>query len=171
MFNLLKKNTLSQIITKNCKKYNLEPKIIYAIIEQESNFNTFAYRYEPAFYEKYLENKLPYSLGGVFNSGISLASEIRMRAFSFGLMQVMGQTARENGFGGYLPELFDAEINVNLGCLILRKNLDYFKGDLLKALSAYNSGIGFVTKHGATQYGEDVVKKSRSKEILKKIGE
>jgi soluble lytic murein transglycosylase-like protein len=54
-------------------------------------------------------------------------------------MQVMGQTARESGFGGeYMAELLDPAVNVRLGAKILKRHIDKFgeRGGLLK----YNGG-------------------------------
>lgn len=165
MIFLKNKKPYEKIIKDNAKKYNLKSEIVAQVILQESGGNPYAFRYEPAFFDKYLENKLPYTLGGEFNAEISINSEIRFRAFSFGLMQIMGQTAREMGFQGYLPELYEAEKNIDLGCKILRRNLDEFNNDYKLALSAYNSGIGYIKKYGETQYTSEVFKKDYSKLI------
>ncbi|PYU32417.1 MAG: lysozyme, partial [Acidobacteria bacterium] len=69
----------------------LWPELVCAIVEQESAWNPWALRYEPAFYEKYIA---PQIARGV----IADLTEWRARAFSWGLMQVMGQVAREHGF-------------------------------------------------------------------------
>jgi hypothetical protein len=67
------------------------PELICAIVEQESSWDPWALRYEPAFYTRYVEPQL--ARGAIAHEG-----EARARAFSWGLMQVMGQVAREHGF-------------------------------------------------------------------------
>jgi soluble lytic murein transglycosylase-like protein len=146
--------TIGSIIMAASAEYKLDHKIVAAVVWQESSGNKWAYRYEPAFFEKYLAAK---DLTHAKDRGITSDSERRLRAFSFGLMQIMGQTARENGFSGFLPELFDTKTNINLGCKILSDNLKMFDGDLKKALSAYNSGAGFVRRNGATLYADKVL--------------
>jgi soluble lytic murein transglycosylase-like protein len=169
MLNLIfkKEKPFSALIKKYAAEHKLDPKIVAAVILQESSGNTYAFRYEPAFFERYLNNKLPNALGGVFHRGIELKSEIRFRAFSFGLMQIMGQTAVENGFKGFLPQLFEPEINIELGCKVLARALKVFDGDYRKALSAYNSGVGFVQRNGATIYADKVIARVTNNEVDK----
>ena len=162
-----KPKTYEILIRGHSLQNGLSMEVVAAVILQESDGNPYAFRYEPAFYERYLANKLPASLGGTFHKGISFESEVRFRAFSFGLMQIMGQVARENKFTGYLPELFLPEINIPLGCKILGQNLRTFKGDYRKAISAYNSGVGFVRNNGSTAYADKVLARIESNEICR----
>ena len=56
-------------------------------------------------------------------------------------MQVMGQTAREAGVNSLnLSALCDPAVGLPTGCKILKKKLDAAKGDLHKALLAWNGG-------------------------------
>jgi len=111
----------------------LRPELVLAIVEQESNFNEFAIRYEPAFMARYVG---PAYLRKEFS-----ATEAYARAMSWGLGQVMGQTARERGFKGvYLSELCDPWNNLTVMCGILARNLERSAGDETKALLAYNGG-------------------------------
>ena len=71
----------------------LWPELVCAIVEQESAWNPWALRYEPAFYERYIAPQIA-------RGAIPDVTESRARAFSWGLMQVMGQVAREHGFVG-----------------------------------------------------------------------
>src|SRR5258708_9578726 len=60
---------------------------------------------------------------------------------SWGLMQVMGQVAREFGFAEEsLPELCDPATGVDVGCLVLAKRLARARGDVPAALLAWNGG-------------------------------
>jgi soluble lytic murein transglycosylase-like protein len=113
--------------------HGLDPALVCAIIEQESSWNPWAIRYEPAFFAKYVaslytNNKVP-------------ATEAYARGMSWGLMQVMGQVARENGFTDrFLSGLCDPHVGIEFGCRVLRKKLDSAKGDTLQGLLAWNGG-------------------------------
>lgn len=107
----------------------LYPELVCAICEQESAWNPWAIRYEPAFYERYTK---PLHLSD---------SEEYARAISWGLMQVMGQVAREFGFGGaYLAELCDPEVGLEIGCAVLAHKLAAAEGNVTKALLLWNGG-------------------------------
>jgi soluble lytic murein transglycosylase-like protein len=120
----------------------LLPDIILALIEQESAFDPWATRYEPAFYDKYVSPL-------VANADMS-KTEARLRAFSFGLMQVMGQTAREAGYSEPLPKLFEPEVNLNVGCTVLLDKLKLVNFDLRLALLRWNGG-------GRPAYADEVM--------------
>jgi soluble lytic murein transglycosylase-like protein len=68
-------------------------------------------------------------------------SEAYARGFSWGLMQVMGQVAREMGFDGtFLSATCDPEQGLAIGCKLLRKKLDAMDGDTTRGLLAWNGG-------------------------------
>src|SRR3989442_7842808 len=88
-------------------------------------------RYEPAFFAKYV--------APLYTNNRISASEAYARGFSWGLMQVMGQVARENGFAAdFLSALCDPEQGLALGCLVLQKKLAAAGGDGTRALLALN---------------------------------
>jgi hypothetical protein len=61
---------------------------------------------------------------------------------SWGLLQVMGAVAREMGFTGpFLTELCNPSVGVNFGCLYLARLLKWGKGNMVRALAAYNGGF------------------------------
>ncbi len=108
----------------------LDPALVCAICEQESDWDPNAIRYEPGFYNRYI---VPLKL--------TSKTEERARAFSWGLMQVMGQVARENGFAGiYLSELCEPETGIRVGCTVLQDKLKRAGGDLRKGLLFWNGG-------------------------------
>jgi soluble lytic murein transglycosylase-like protein len=119
--------------------YALDPALVCAIIEQESGWNTYAIRYEPAFYAHYV---MP-------QRGLT-ATEAYARAFSWGLMQCMGEVVREEGFHGDLPSLCDPTTGINAGCKHFKAKLDNAKGGIQEALLAWNGG-------GNPQYPEQVL--------------
>jgi len=112
---------------------SLDPALVCAVIEQESAWNTWAMRYEPLFFAKYVASLYT-------NNKIS-ATEAYSRGFSWGLMQVMGQVARETGFDAlFLSALCDPEQGLAIGCKVLRKKIDASAGDTIRGLLAWNGG-------------------------------
>ncbi|HKV25533.1 MAG TPA: lytic transglycosylase domain-containing protein [Candidatus Acidoferrum sp.] len=124
---------LVALARKAAASQSLDPALACAVIEQESAWNPWAIRYEPAFFAKYVANLYT-------NNKIS-ASEAYARGFSWGLMQVMGQVARELGFDApFLAELCAPDANLAVGCKLLRKKLDAMDGDVTRGLLAWNGG-------------------------------
>ncbi len=109
-------------------RYRLPFPLIAAIIEQESGFNPYAIRFEPAFFHKYTE---PMHLSD---------TEECARAFSWGLMQLMGESARELNFALPFPALCDPETNIELGCQWFLRKLAKASGDIATGLHLWNGG-------------------------------
>jgi soluble lytic murein transglycosylase-like protein len=79
-------------------------------------------------------------------------------AFALGLMQVMPFWLDELQVGdGDMNQLFDAELNVLLGCRILKYYLDMEDGDLIQGLARYNGSTG------QRWYADRVLDRLRSK--------
>lgn len=111
----------------------LDPALVCAVVEQESAWNPWAMRYEPAFFTKYVAS--------LYTNNKVSASEAYARGFSWGLMQVMGQVARESGFDAlFLSALCDPEQGLAVGCKVLRKKFDVVGADTTRALLAWNGG-------------------------------
>jgi soluble lytic murein transglycosylase-like protein len=100
----------------------VEPELVLAVIDVESNFDRFA---------------------------ISTATAL-------GLMQVMPFWVPELGYMDK-NQLFDVEINVLLGCRILKYYLDMERGDLVKGLARYNGSVG------RRWYSDRVIERLRTK--------
>ena len=95
----------------------LDAALVCAVVEQESGWNPWAMRYEPAFFAKYV--------APLYTNNKVGATEAYARGISWGLMQVMGQTAREKGASSlYLSTLCDPAVGLAVGCRILRQKLD-----------------------------------------------
>ena len=109
--------------------HSLDPALICAVVEQESSWNTFAIRYEPEFYLHYVRPL----------AGLS-ATEAYARAFSWGLLQLLGECARENGYTGDLAALCDPGTGLNAGCVHFARKLKAADGDVHKALLLWNGG-------------------------------
>jgi soluble lytic murein transglycosylase-like protein len=113
--------------------HGLQPFIVCAVIEQESAWSPWAVRFEPAFLSRYV--------APLYTAGKLNATEAYSRSISWGLMQVMGQLARENGFAAQsLAELCDPETCLELGCRILATRLKRARGNIEEALMAWNGG-------------------------------
>jgi len=112
-------------------KHGIDTVLICAVIEQESSWDPFAIRFEPAFEARYIKPAIP-----------SMPTTLEMtKAMSFGLMQIMGETALEFGWKGkFLTELCDPDIGVDFGCAKLRHCLDIKGDNETEALLAYNGG-------------------------------
>jgi len=106
----------------------LDPALVCAIVEQESAWDTHAMRYEPAFRARY-----------VAPLGLPPTEEIA-RSISWGLMQVMGQVAREHGFTGkFLSALCEPAQGLATGCAVFAAKLAA-AGDVARALQLWNGG-------------------------------
>jgi len=119
--------------------HQLDAALVCAICEQESSWNPWAIRYEPAFFTCYIAPQLA-------AAQIS-ATEAQARAFSWGLMQVMGQVAREHGFGAApsantasLAQLCDPATGIEIGCRVFAAKLVAAHGDVARALQLWNGG-------------------------------
>jgi soluble lytic murein transglycosylase-like protein len=75
---------------------------------------------------------------------------------ALGLMQVMPFWVPELGYKNK-NELFRVDVNVLLGCLILKYYLDMERGDLVKGLARYNGSVG---RRG---YSDRVIERLRTK--------
>jgi soluble lytic murein transglycosylase-like protein len=132
------KAELIAFVTKEALRMKLDPALACAIVEQESNWDPWAIRYEPGFMNKYV--------APIYAAGKIDATEAYARSISWGLFQIMGQVAREAGFDGkFLAELCDPQTNAGVGCYVFGKKLMTANGDVTKGLLAWNGG-------GNTQY-------------------
>jgi soluble lytic murein transglycosylase-like protein len=119
--------------------HQLDAALVCAICEQESAWNPWAIRYEPAFFARYVAPQL--AAGEISNT------EAQARAFSWGLMQVMGQVAREHNFGmasskniAPLAQICDPACGLDVGCTVFAAKLSAARGDAARALQLWNGG-------------------------------
>ena len=88
--------------------HGLDSALVCAVVEQESAWDPHAIRYEPGFRASYVA---PLNLP---------CTEEIARSISWGLMQVMGQVAREHGFQRpYLSALCESSAGLTFGCIVL----------------------------------------------------
>lgn len=98
-------------IQKTAEAHGLEPALVLAVAEVESNFNNRALRYEPKF-----------------------------KTYSVGLFQLFYPTAKAMGFKGSVQELMNPSVNTRLGVLHLKQCSDRFSAPE-KIVCCHNAGI------------------------------
>ncbi|MFZ0737859.1 MAG: lytic transglycosylase domain-containing protein [Candidatus Acidiferrales bacterium] len=117
-------------------RHSLDPALICAIVEHESSWNPWAIRFEPAFFAKYVA---PLFTNNKIEPPTN--SEAYSRAMSWGLMQVMGQSARERGFSAqFLSELCDPAAGLEAGCDLFAHKLAVAGVNAERALQLWNGG-------------------------------
>lgn len=105
-------NDYQSLIDKYSVQYGVPVAWIKGIMMQESSGNPNAFRAEP-----------------------------RINDASYGLMQLLGRTARGLGWTGSDPrELYDPELNISLGVKYISQLRRSWGDDLRRVYSAYNSG-------------------------------
>lgn len=116
------------------KKYQINPKIVGAVVMQESAGNACASRYEMDY--KWLFK--PEIYAGI--NKITRITETNQQKTSWGLMQIMGAVAREHGYNGPLVSLCDIEVNLEYGIKHLISLKKRFGENISDVLAAYNAG-------------------------------
>lgn len=119
-----------ELAKEAAREAQIDPILFCAIVEQESGWDTWAIRYEPDFFNRYIAAQTSLH-----------PTEARARAFSYGLCQVMGQVAREHGFDGkWLTEMCDPKIGLPVGAEVFASKLKAAQEDVTKALLKWNGG-------------------------------
>lgn len=136
---------LDKIFCMNARKYGLGKLWLKALGIIESSLNPRAYRFEPAFWEKYLKNHPDWK-----------DRDPKIVSASWGIGQIMFTTAwglglRTQPDEAMAEDLCNPVINIELYAKLLRQNLDKLQKDKLKlkfswldmfavALARYNGG-------------------------------
>lgn len=139
------KSPYRDVLETCAARSGVDPLLVEAVVWQESAGQADAFRYEPAYWERYCKNNPRFK-----------NDEPRRVASSYGLMQIMYPTALDYGYIGDPEGLFDIKVNVNLGCIILADLLRFWEGDMTKALASYNGGLGGVERPGPLSYAARV---------------
>lgn len=123
---------IQSIIDAKAEEFGIESSLVEAFCMTESTFNVRATRYEANFYKNYIQPMLAHN---------AIESKEAMgRATSWGLMQLMGQVARERGFDGEFEELFDPEIALEWSLKHLKHFIEKYEPNLDDAIASYNAG-------------------------------
>jgi hypothetical protein len=103
---LLSESINVAICQKHGSDFGIDPLWIRAIISQESGWNTYALRYEAAY--RYLFD----TVGRAVEARVTVNTEIVTQKMSWGLGQIMGALAREQGLLGHMGQLFEPDTNI-----------------------------------------------------------
>lgn len=128
--------TVKDAVAVAAAKYALSPELLAAEVLVESSGDPNAFRYEPAFFSRYVKG----------NPAAKAARFGPLAACSFGPLQIMLETAYEIGFAGRPEDLFVPEIGMEYGAKYLSSLLLWAGGEYDKAWSAYNGGKGAALK-------------------------
>ena len=120
-------------IKVSAKRYDVDPALVAALVWQESRGRRFATRYEE-FY-RWTNDVARHAKRHM----ITYSSEEYLQKQSYGLMQMMGGTARYIGFTDPLPTLFDTDTNLDWGVKYFKTLVDRYRSTP-DAISAYNQG-------------------------------
>lgn len=148
------------IIETTCKSFLVDPLILVSLIYTESRGNQFATRYEGGFH--FTSNLAKWAR----HTHVLEQTELVGQKTSWGLMQVMGGTAREMGFDGNFPQLCDAGIGIKYGAMYYWRQMERYK-DPMQAVAAYNAGSVRMTISGEELVNQNYVDKVFA--VLKEI--
>jgi len=119
----------------------LDPYLLAAIVVQESSGEQYAQRVERGFWSRYLAGIRRWVASTASKHDDKWAQYPDIYASSYGLAQVMLQTAAEHGFHYRYPgQLFDPDENLRVACRILTRIKNRTGGDVRRMLLAYNGG-------------------------------
>jgi soluble lytic murein transglycosylase-like protein len=150
------KPEIRAIIEKKAREFELDPDLIEAFCMTESSGNPQAVRYEPGFYKRYI---MPMHLEEKEGKG---------RATSYGLMQIMGEVAREYGFKDDFERLFNPEIGLEYSLKHLKRFIKKYESKGIDyAMAAYNAGTPKVDDLGRFHNQEYVDKVHKFLERIK----
>ncbi len=129
---------IKSVIETNAYCYDIPIEIVCGIISQESSWRADATRYEPAFQKRYIDPKYP-KFSEKWRRDMST---------SWGLMQIMGITARELGFRGDPCELLNNPLGIKYGCKKLASLMRKYPDSNKDVIAAYNAGTARRDKNG-----------------------
>jgi soluble lytic murein transglycosylase-like protein len=131
---LLKWSIPPKLVIDIATAHNLDPKLVMAIVQQESTGQTCATRHEKGY--PYLHRPADYFQNMV---GQDYNNEVRNQETSWGPMQIMGATARWLGFNGEMAELCKPSIGIRYGCKYVRWQMNRYE-KTIDVVAAYNAG-------------------------------
>ncbi len=135
-------NSINTLITQYGLLFSIPTTWMQAIITQESQFNTYAIRYEPNY--RYTYKPEYYAKASAL---VSLNTEMMTQKMSWGLAQIMGGLAREQGHNGLMGELLDPETNIKHLCIRIKdlRKISVIPDDIF---AMFNGGPGAIHKSG-----------------------
>lgn len=132
------------LLARAAESFRLDINLIKAICAVESSWIPNATRFEKDW--KYFNNPRSYAE----KLDITYAEEVKNQATSFGLMQVMGGVARDEGFTDDLNMLKHPDIGIFYGCKKLQHlfQTKMCNNEEEKVVAAYNAGSPRMTEGG-----------------------
>ncbi len=118
----------SPLVVQIANAYGLRADLLAAQIEAESGGDAWAFRHEPAYFDHYIRHK-PAALGYRFGP---------LAACSYGLLQVLLETALEYGFTDRPEQLFVPRVGLTFGAKYLQHCLMITGNDYRQALAKFN---------------------------------
>lgn len=143
---------LEAIIQKTCKTYQVDPNWLKAIVSTESSWNQYAIRYETSYQFLYQPERFAKL------ACVTLATEIATQKMSWGLGQLMGGLAREQGHTGMLSELIKPEVNIKHMCIRI-DHLKKISQEPQDVFSMYNGGPGAIHKSNGVYLNQAYVER------------
>lgn len=128
-------DALALLVQHVADNVGLPSELVLAQVHVESGGDPFALRYEPSFFEKYIRHN-PTANGYRYGP---------LSACSFGLLQIILETAIEIGFDGQPQDLFIDRIGLMWGAKYMKACWDTAGGTTETyphALAMYNAGPG-----------------------------
>ncbi len=120
------------LIGRTATRYGIDPELLEAQVIVESSGDPNALRYEPAFFRTYVKG----------NPAAKAAHFGPLAACSYGLLQILLETAVDIGFPGQPWNLFDPAVGLEWGAKYFERLLVWAGGDYTRALCAFNGGKG-----------------------------
>ena len=131
---LLKNAALMGLIVSTARGAQVPPELVLGIIEAESGGDPRAAKINSTYPYTMMQAKRP--------AMCSVDVERIFQKTAWGLMQVMGATARELGFEDWLSELVFPETNIRLGIEFLGRKMSKYldRYGIEGVVAAYNGG-------------------------------
>lgn len=150
---------LQTIIENQATLAGLDPILVKAMVEIESGGNSFRTKVEPNWQYRFKS--------GYFAkmNKITVDTENVLQSMSWGLLQVMGTVAREQGFEQPLTMLCIPEIGLEQGIKKLSKLMLKYNNNVDHAVAAYNAGSLIYSKQG------NFINQGYVSKVLEKYGE
>jgi hypothetical protein len=123
------------MLLASSKYFGLDVNLLAAITMQESGGKTWLTRFE----QSYIYLMTPAAFAQ--SRGISEITETTHQKTSWGLMQIMGGVAREQGYTGDLPELARPAVGLRMACTKMKAIVGKYGVRITEDLvSAWNAG-------------------------------
>ena len=118
----------------------LDPLTVEALVLVESSDNAWAMRFEPAWYARMMKTAPTLTI-----------TEWAQQAFSWGLMQLLGVVAREEGYHGDLGQLLDPGTGLRWGCQHFQHLMRSVATEA-EAIRAWNVGLAGAKQGRGQEY-------------------